>query len=90
MPYKGETSIFRVIRLQKQQIRSLSAKARTDKSPKGVGLLQAGDIYGTGLDIDPDNKPERHANIVSWPNEKEDRMMLAQELANAAVLEEYS
>lgn len=36
----------------------------------------------------PDNVPERHANIVGWPNEKDKQISLvaAQELAAIATL----
>ena len=43
-------------------------------------------IESIGLVVVPDNIPERHANIVGWPSEKDKQISLAQELAAMALL----
>lgn len=93
MPMKNEsgvleTSIFRVSRLNRSQIKELASTAR-EQPPKAVGIVLAGHITRRVLTIDPNNKPTRHANIVSWPTAKEDQIELAQELANHSVLSKY-
>jgi len=52
----------------------------------GRGDIQALNILENNLQIDPDNKPRRHANIIGWPELKEERKSIAQELAAKASL----
>ena len=52
----------------------------------GRAEIKAQDASDVGLGIEPDSKPPRHANLVGWPNEKHERMSMAQELAARASL----
>jgi hypothetical protein len=52
----------------------------------GRGDFRVHDVELAGLRLLRDDVPDRHANIVDWPEGKDDRIALAQELADAAVL----
>jgi len=52
----------------------------------GRADIQARFILKMGLQIDPDDTPPRHANIFGWPELKEERKSMAQELAAKAAL----
>jgi hypothetical protein len=56
------------------------------KNLHGRADIQALNILETNLQINPDNIPTRHANIVGWPELKEERKSIAQELAAKASL----
>ena len=43
-------------------------------------------VRETGLTIDPDNDPPRHANILGWPEEKSEQKLIALELSESAKL----
>jgi hypothetical protein len=58
-----------------------------DRTIRARGDLLAGVILQVGLKVVPDTKPHKlHANIVGWPNAKDEQRMIAVELANAATL----
>jgi len=50
------------------------------------GNIVAGVVFTVGLDVRPDNVPERHAAIVGWPEQKDEQISLAQQLAESATL----
>ena len=52
----------------------------------GFADIKASAVYQTNLDVEPDNHPPRHADIVGWPQEKSERKLIAQELAARATL----
>jgi len=52
----------------------------------GFANIMASAVYKAHLDVEPDNNPPRHADIVGWPQEKSERMLIAQELAARATL----
>ncbi len=83
---RSETSVFRVVGLDDNELRGLGREIRPDRTLKGIANIQADIVYGADLQFDPDNTPERHANIIGWPNDKADQKELAQELANKATL----
>ena len=56
------------------------------KDVYGFANIMASAVYKTHLDVDPDNNPPRHADIVQWPQEKSERKSIAQELAAKATL----
>ena len=87
LPRKGtrELSVFRTRGLSESAIWELAEshvksnpKARTEVSPRDVGE--------SGLGVDPDNVPPRHANIVGWPPGKDAQMSHAVELAKRGKL----
>ncbi|MFZ1060418.1 MAG: hypothetical protein WAP47_14630 [Candidatus Rokuibacteriota bacterium] len=53
---------------------------------KAWGNVLAGVVFDVGLDVRPDNVPERHAAIIGWPEQKDKQISLAQRLAAAAAL----
>ena len=52
----------------------------------GRADIQAFNILEINLQINPDNTPPRHASIIGWPELKEERKSIAQELAAKALL----
>lgn len=58
----------------------------SDRILKGWGDVVAGAVFDVGLDVRPDNVPERHAAIVGWPERKDEQLSLAQRLAAVATL----
>ncbi len=64
-----------------RNVMAVEVKARAD--------FVGSDAFEFGLDIDPDNVPERHAAIIGWPDlkaAKEDAKDIAGELALASNL----
>jgi hypothetical protein len=65
----------------------LSIKLGKDKKIHGRADIAAVEIINRGLELSPDTTPHPlHANIVGWPEEKDEQKMLAVELANKASL----
>lgn len=86
----GQTSVIRVNSLDDSEIWSIgvtyvaSVSGRTIKAR--VEII-ADKVTTTGLDIVPDPEPHpRHANIVNWPEEGSERILVAILLANSASL----
>ncbi len=48
--------------------------------------LNVANITSVGLQVEVDDTPPRHANIIGWPLEKDEWMSLAQQLATFATL----
>lgn len=46
----------------------------------------AGVVFDVGLNVRPDNVPERHAAIIGWPGRKDEQLSLAQRFAAASAL----
>jgi len=59
--------------------RNLPLLARADLSIAAIECTQ--------LFVDIDNTPPNHANIVNWPDSKDERIAKAQELARVANLQ---
>ena len=43
-------------------------------------------VSGIGLKVEPDNKPQRHANITGWPAQKSEQKLYALKLAEKSSL----
>jgi hypothetical protein len=85
----GTTSTFRTRGLQPHEIWTLGESrvgAPAGKSLYGWGELAVSSVLKTGLIVDPDDDPPRHAGIVGWPEGKDARVSLAQRLAASAAL----
>lgn len=85
-------SVFRIDSLSVPEIWKIGLNQVIAKMPEprtlyGRADIQAKNVLKTGLQFDPDNKPPRHANIVNWPETKEEQKSIAQELAADATLE---
>ncbi|MBI4651268.1 hypothetical protein HY745_08300 [Candidatus Desantisbacteria bacterium] len=85
-PSNLKLSIFRIVGLEENEIWEMGKKNISDKNLHGRAEISPMDINKAGLKIDPDNIPERHANIIGWPDEKSARQMAAIELASKASL----
>jgi hypothetical protein len=88
-PNDHKTSIFRVLGLTDSEIWALGDTAIT--LPPGSTLLARAElsvdqITATGLHVESEEPPPRHANIINWPVEKDEVMSKAQELAAVAIL----
>ena len=62
-----------------------------DKDPSartlhGAGIVKAGMVGETGLSVDPNNVPPRHAHIIGWPAQKDEQKSLALRLSSVAEL----
>ena len=85
----GTTSVFRIQELSEPEVWRLGdqyvARPR-GRRLHGRGDLKHTNVTATGLRVEPDNSPPRHAAIVGWPDEKDAQMSVAQQLASTAVL----
>ncbi|MEW8509138.1 MAG: hypothetical protein AB2598_20850 [Candidatus Thiodiazotropha sp.] len=91
----GETSVYRITGatnpdiwdIGENYVRAPIAKKRGSCNLHGRGDIEAKEILDTKLTIEPKPRPHpRHADIMSWPESKEEKQMLATELANKSVL----
>jgi hypothetical protein len=82
MPRKEtrDLSVFRTAGLSEAEIWELAA-LRVKSNPKARAVVCPRDVVASGLEVDPDDTPPRHANIVGWPAGKDARMSHAAELA---------
>ncbi len=84
-PPDRRLSVFIISGLNEKQIWSIGEALR-DSNLKGRADIIADSVYKAELDIEVDNNPERHAEIVNWPEEKSAIMLKAIELAQNAIL----
>ncbi len=94
-PPNLELSVFRIENLSDPEIwkigfKQVINKMKQPKILRGRADIQAINILEANLQIDPDNTPPRHANITSWPDQKEEQKSIAQELAAKASLNLYA
>ena len=87
-PPNRKTSVFQINGLTESEIWDIGEEV---VRPNGKTLYGRGDILAvqiekTKLRIDYDNTPPRHANIIGWPEDKDEQKSLAQELAAEAKL----
>ncbi len=89
-PPNNQESVYRTSGVVEQEIWDIGDTYVAKPQGKTIyarGDVSAKDVFGVDLQIQPDTRPHRlHANIVGWPEEKEEKMKLATELANAATL----
>jgi hypothetical protein len=66
MPTKnGETSVFRTSGISDDEIWSLGDR-HIQKEILGRGDIVTSKVTDKGLEVVPDDTPERHANILGW------------------------
>ena len=90
-PGDGRLSVFDTEGVDEQEIWSIGGELAVQRTQT---LYARADI-GTGIVISKklrvvvDEPPPRHRNIIGWPpaTQKEDRMLIAMELAAASVLQ---
>lgn len=88
-PADLKLSVFRTGGMCEADIWTLGQKhveRPTGRDLHGRAELAASAVDGCGLDVDPDDRPRRHANLVGWPTDKAERKQIALELAAAARL----
>lgn len=89
MPRDGETSVFRTAGLELSEILDIGVQevaAPRGRTLYGLGQLDSRDVRETRLDIQANEPPPRHANIVGWPGDPAEQLSLAQELSRRARL----
>lgn len=91
-PQDWKTSVFRVDGLSQTDVAKIGAAhvaSRLGRPLHGWGRLTVQSVISVGLQIEADDVPKRHANIVGWPEgkaRKSEQQLLAQMLAEAATL----
>ena len=90
MPHKGEVSVFRVSNLSENDIWDIGVNhvgAMRGKSPKSRADIHAAKVINTGLSVVAETSNHKlHANIIDWPEGRDDQLDLAMELANSSKL----
>ncbi len=89
-PKTGQTSVFRIFGLSENAIWGIGDNEVAQKRPP-LSLIGRADIFvrqvlNTGLHIDADDIPPRHANISNWPTEQSAKRLIAIELSGMAQL----
>lgn len=81
-------SVFRTSGLDEQYVWSIGEDVgqKSNRTLRARGDIIAVEVRKLDLDIDPDNNPPRHANIIGWPQDKPKRQLIAQGLASVATL----
>lgn len=89
MPRAGAASVFRVGGLNDARVRAIGKEhivLGPGRRIHGCGYIGGEHVTRSGLSLEVDNTPPRHANIVGWPPEKGAQKLKAMELAHAAIL----
>lgn len=89
MPRNGMTSVFRIDGLATSEIRTLGEAHLTKPKPIAHTVSSASTVLNIGLTFDPNNDPERHADIIGWPSAKEKQKLLAMKIAEDASVTRY-
>lgn len=81
-------SVFRTSQLAEHSVWSIgeSVGKLSGRILHGRGDIIVAEVRRQSLDIDPDNSPACHADIIGWPKEKHKRQEIAQLLALSATL----
>ena len=83
-----DLSVSRIDGLNETEIiaRGVAVVEETEASLYGWGRLDVATVLKQGLEVHPAVPPPGHAIIVGWPEEKEGRISIAQQLAKVAQL----
>jgi len=90
-PPNFRLSVFRIAGLSTEAVwdmgqREVINNMLQPRTLHGMADIKVLSVQKNNLIVDPDNTPFRHANIIEWPEEKEKRKIIAQELAADAKL----
>lgn len=86
MPPKNKLlSVFRIFDLRENEVWRLGDTLRTE-SPLGRADLKTIVVTESGLTVDADDIPPRHANIMGWSDESSEIKLKAMILAEKALL----
>ncbi len=83
----GETSIFRISDISDKEVWNIGEHEvgmKQNKPILGRADIVASDVLSNHLEIIPSEPPERHADITSWPEEKDKQKDVALKLAEKA------
>jgi hypothetical protein len=84
MPNKnGETSVFRISGISENQIRDIATQVARIRNKELFGRadISALIVLSKRLQVVISEPPERHANIIGWPDDPSTKLSIAQELA---------
>lgn len=83
-----ETSVYQVSGLSEEEVWGIGrgVVVKSGKTLYGLAAIQTEHVEKTGLSVQPDNIPPRHANIVRWPSVPSEQKLLAVKLAGSARL----
>lgn len=83
-----ELSVFNIDGLAHEKIRQLgigvARQHPTSRRLHGWGEIDTTAVYETGLRVEYDNEPPRHASIVGWPDDVSERKQKQQLLARSS------
>lgn len=84
----GETSVFLTKELSNEEVWSVAETyiEAGGRKVRARAELAARFVEHTKLRLVPDSPPPRHAIIIGWPAEKDEKKARALELAQASVL----
>lgn len=88
LPHRGETSVFRISGITDQEVWEIGEREVAEKRKKpilGRADIGASNVIAKNLKVLPKEPPQRHANIVGWPEEKSEQKLIAIELAAEAL-----
>ncbi len=85
-PRNLRMSVFRTSDISEEEIWNFgeNVAAERGKPLNGRVDITVLSVKNNGLDVDPDASPSRHANIINWPERKEEQMEIAMRLAAAS------
>lgn len=84
-PTTKRLSVFRIYDLQENEVWRLGDALRAEP-PLGRADIKILAVNETGLTVEADDIPLRHANIIGWPNESSEIKLKALLLAEKALL----
>jgi hypothetical protein len=85
LPRDNKISVYNTTGLNDSEIWQIGASALANATIRGRGDLQVSDVQAIELEIEWDNSPPLHANIV-LPLDDAGRISMAQQLAAKATL----
>lgn len=87
-PKDNTTSVFRISYISDDEIWNIgdSVGVMREKPTLGRADIASDVVIAKDLKIVPEEPPERHANIIGWPNDISEQKMIALELASEAML----
>lgn len=87
MPHNGQVSVFIVTDKTEQQRWEIGERYVADPRNKRLKArieIDAQAVFDVGLDIEPDDEPPGHANIIGWWEDIDKVRMVATRLAAKA------
>jgi len=90
LPPDGETSVYRITSLTEEKIWDIGQRYVAEVSGRTLlarGDLFVSDVFATGLNVELETASHHlHANIIGWPPQKGQRILIAKKLERKAQL----